>query len=172
MTGAFSPRDTIKSLYDSYSQDIYRYAYATLGDPSVAYDVVQEVFIRAYKSLDAYRGEASHRTWLMTIARNYMFDHFRKKHTERQHVYSGELPELADGTPSMDIVMEVRDALSQLNPDYRNVIVLRHMENLSVSDTASVLGWSERKVRNATHRALERLRQLLDDNSREVKISK
>ncbi|MCF8564574.1 sigma-70 family RNA polymerase sigma factor [Alicyclobacillus tolerans] len=77
MIDGSSSKELIRSLYDLYSNDVYRYAWATLGDSTEAHDVVQEVFLRAYRSLNSYRHDASAKTWLMTIARNYIFDVLR-----------------------------------------------------------------------------------------------
>lgn len=160
--------ETIRSLYDLYSNDVYCYAKMTLGNSEDAYDVVQEVFLRALRSWGGYRGDANAKTWLMTIARNYMYDVFRKKHTERQHISRQEPPDFEDSLPSMDTLLEVEEALSQLITDYRHVIVLRYMDNMSIEQTASVLGWSEKKVRNTAHRALKKLRDILGSHSEEV----
>lgn len=64
--------EDIRSLYEQYANDIYRYARLTLGDSSVAKDVVQEVFLRAFRSWEQFRSEANPRTWLMSITRNYL----------------------------------------------------------------------------------------------------
>ncbi len=165
-----SAQEIIRSLYDLYSNDVYRYAWTTLGDSSEAHDVVQEVFLRAYRSWNDYRQNANAKTWLMTIAKNYIFDVFRKRRTDRKYMSQHEMPEISDTSTPFDVIMEVEEALSQLKDEYRHVIVLRHIEKLSIQETASVLGWSEKKVRNTTHRAITKLREILSANSEEVKI--
>ncbi|WP_156900038.1 sigma factor-like helix-turn-helix DNA-binding protein [Alicyclobacillus contaminans] len=68
----------------------------------------------------------------------------------------------------MDLMVEVAASLHQLNPSYRQVVILRYVENFSVPETAAILGWSEKKVRNSTHRAMLKLRDLLGETSKEV----
>jgi RNA polymerase sigma-70 factor (ECF subfamily) len=151
----------IKSLYDQFSNDIYRYARLSLGNSSDAYDVVQEVFLRAIRSWDSYRQEASYKTWLMSITRNYMFDLFRKKRTERKFLSSYNPPQVDDYSIPIETIMEIEVALSQLKQNYRQVIILRHIENLSMQETGFILGWSEAKVRTTTHRAMLKLRKIM-----------
>lgn len=160
-------------LYDDYSNDVYRYAFATLGDSNLAHDIVQEVFLRAYRSLSSYRRDASAKTWLMTIARNHIFDILRKRRTERKYLYRHEIPEqLGDESVSMEELLEVGEALAMLKSEYRHVVVLRYIDGLSIRDTTSVLGWSEKKVRNTAHRAIAKLREILGGSSEEVDLGR
>lgn len=165
------PKEIVQSLYDLYSNDIYRYAKTMLGESDDAYDVVQEVFLRALRSWDSYRQDANPKTWLMSIARNYIYDVLRKKRTERKYISQQEPSDISDSSPPMDVAIEVEKALSQLKNEYGHVIVLRHIDNLSIEQTASVLGWSERKVRNTAHRALKKLREILGARSEEVDMA-
>lgn len=162
MKDQLSTREAIRSLYELYSNDIYRYARITLDDSSEAYDVVQEVFLRAYRSWNSYRQQAYAKTWLMSIARYYMIDLHRKHQAQAKNLSASELTDdVADRSPSMYLIPIVQDGLQQLKVEYREAIILRFMENLSVAETAAVLGWSEKKVRNATHRGLQKLREVL-----------
>jgi len=166
-----SSKETLRMLYGDYSNDVYRYAFATLGDSNLAHDIVQEVFLRAYRSLNSYRRDASAKTWLMTIARNLIFDVLRKRRTERKYLSRHEIPEqLGDESVPMEDLVEVEEALAKLKPEYRHVVVLRYIDGLSIRDTASVLGWSEKKVRNTAHRAMTKLREILDGNSEGVNM--
>lgn len=166
-----SAKESIRSMYDLYSNDIFRYAWSLVGDSSEAHDVVQEVFLRAYRSLNHFRYDASAKTWLMTIARNYIFDILRKKKTEQKYRTEGDIPYVIDSESPVELVMEVEEALAQLSDEYREVVILRHIENLSVQHTAKILGWSEKKVHNTTHRAMIKLREIFGSNSEEVKMN-
>lgn len=77
-------KEAIKLLYDKYAVEIYRYARLTIGNSVDAHDVVQEVFFRAFKSWQEFRRDASERTWLMSIARNYIFDVLRSRRNDRE----------------------------------------------------------------------------------------
>ncbi|CAM3814727.1 RNA polymerase sigma factor [Alicyclobacillus pomorum] len=170
MSEQLTAQEAIQSLYELYSNDIYRYAKLTLGNSSDAYDVVQEVFLRAFRSWNNYRQDANAKTWLMSIARNHIVDLFRKKRTERHFLSLYEPQEVSNESTSAEAILEVEEALSKLKETYRQVIVLRHIENLSMQETAHILGWSATKVRTTTHRAMTKLREILGSNSEEVKF--
>ncbi len=162
--------EEIRSVYELYRNDIYRFARYTLGDESSAYDVVQEVFMRAIRSWESFRHDAGAKTWLLRIARNYIYDSFRKQ--KRWEKF------LADYTPlnetndmqSVETAMMLEESLSNLKDSYRQVFVLRHIDNLSIQETASVLGWSEGKVRTTDYRAIARLRELLGESRKGVNL--
>lgn len=160
------PEAAVASLYKQYSNNVFRYARMVLGNTSEAHDVVQDVFIRALRSWPTYRGESDPSSWIMTIARNQVYDVLRKRRTWRKHIASTEqqdreLRGMTDGAVSLDLVLEVNEALSQLKPSYRQVVVLRYMENFSVSEIANILGWSESKVRTTCHRAVTKLQGIM-----------
>lgn len=152
---------SISELFDNYSNDVYRYAFAALGDAEEAYDVVQEVFLRAHRAFAGFRHDANPKTWVMSIARNYVVDLIRKRQRDRKHAMDRILLEVHDRTLSMDVVFEVKEALAQLKPTHREVLVLRYVDGLSARETASVLGWNEQKVRNTAKRAMMKLRKIL-----------
>lgn len=166
ITGA---KDEIRSLYDLYASDIYRFARLTLGDPERARDVVQETFLRAFRSWDKYRKDSSSKTWLMSIARNYVFDLLRKNRTERQflsnHIHTDRIP---DQSESVETMILLEGALSQIKDTYRQVFVLRHVHELSVQETARILNWSTSKVKTTDSRAIAKLNEILSEGLGEV----
>ncbi|MFD1675309.1 RNA polymerase sigma factor [Alicyclobacillus fodiniaquatilis] len=167
MDNQLAAQESIRSLYELYSDDIYRYARLTLRDSNDACDVVQEVFLRAFRSWDSYRQTSNSKTWLMSIARNYMFDVFRKKRTEKSHIFLSEIIEVAI-PESSEMSLEIEIALSRLKDTYRQVVILRHIENYSTQETAQILNWTEAKVRTTARRAIAKLREFLSPNSEEV----
>ncbi|QSO54743.1 RNA polymerase sigma factor [Alicyclobacillus curvatus] len=147
----------IDGLYDLYADELYRYARFTLRDVHLAEDVVQEVFIRAIRAWDSFRGDAAPRTWLWQIARNYMRDVLRRKEVRRRHSVSDPV-ELYDVGAPFESLLELEDQLAGLTDHQRQVFILRCMQDLSVKDTAEVLGWTESKVKTTLSRALTKLR--------------
>lgn len=162
----------IKDVYEMYRNDVYRFARYIIGDSSSAYDVVQEVFMRAIRSWDNFRHDSNTKTWLLSITRNYIYDSFRKQ--KRWEKFLGEYTPLReteiDTMQSIETTMVLEKMLTELKDSYRQVFVLRHIENLTVQETASVLKWSEGKVRITDHRAIARLRELLRANYGEVNL--
>ncbi|ARU62240.1 hypothetical protein CBW65_15415 [Tumebacillus avium] len=163
-----SKQEAIEGLFALYADEIYRYARYTLQDHAEAKDVVQEVFFRAFQRWDSFRHDSSYKTWLLTIARNYMYDLLRKKKT-RLRVLTQWFTRQEDIHPLAGVEerMVLEESLALLKESYRQVIILRHVQELSVAETAEVLGWTEGKVRTTLHRALHKLRELTegDDES-------
>lgn len=153
----------IDELYGLYADELYRYARFTLRDVHLAEDVVQEVFIRAIRAWDSFRGDAAPRTWLWQIARNYTRDVMRRKQVRRRHSVSNPV-ELYDVGAPFESLLELEDQLQGLSDDGRQVFVLRCMQDLSVKDTAEILGWTESKVKTTLSRALSKLRRQLEQD--------
>ena len=157
----------IEKLYVSYSESIYQFIYFLVGDDELAKDLTQDTFIKAMQNLQQFQGLASEKTWLMKIARNRVYDHFRRKqimkfipflkeHEQIDHTYSPErwLQHKTDQ-------YQLYEALGSLPYHYREAIVLRKIEGFSIKETGQILGWSEAKVKNATERGMKKLKQVL-----------
>lgn len=169
--GDVSPTEMLQTLYEAHSNDIYRYARLSLGNHADAMDVVQEVFLRAHQAMDKYRAQSSPRTWLFAIARNLMIDLSRKRRTEQNYLRDAMHTETfvhRDPSESIAELMSLESLLFKIKDTYRDVIVLRHIEDLSVEETAKVLGWKPAKVRTVDHRATKRLRLLAASSTEEV----
>lgn len=162
-------KEAMRSLYELYADDVYRFARLTLGDSTAASDVVQEVFLRAFQSWGTFRQNSSPRTWLMSIARNYMYSEFRKKRTERKWLAQNRVTEsVDDSSGKVESMMMWQDALSKVQESYRQVFVLRHLQNYSVQEMVEILGWSESKVKKTDQRAITKLREIFNSNCREA----
>jgi len=148
----------IEELFDQYSDSIYRYARYSLPSWIDARDVVQEVFLRAFRSWPEFQGRDL-KTWVFRIARNYIYDELRKKRRRHELESTHQANERA---VELDTLVELEDALEGLPPAYRQVLLLRWMQDLTVADTAKVLGWSESKVRITFHRARKQFREVLE----------
>lgn len=156
--------EAIVSLYDTYAPDIYRYAVSITRDEDLAKDVVSESFLRAWTHLPSFKG-GNFRAYLYTIARNYIFDVIRKdsKCTElteepEEEAIRGDVLKRAIRTENAEHLFA---ALQQLPDKYKEVVTLRFMEELTVKETAAVIGISEISVRVTQSRALSKLRKLL-----------
>lgn len=156
-----SPEKAIDQLFDLYAVDIYRFALHSIGNQADAKDIVQEVFLKAYVAWRKFRGDANPKTWLFQIARNHIRDLFRKRRIEN-HYLKDYRPILDDEPAPIETIIEMRKAILNLKLEYRQVVALRFIEDLSVKDTAAILGWSEQKVRTTQYRALQQLRNRLN----------
>lgn len=137
----------------------------------MAEDLMHEVYVRVFRAFDRFQGKSSEKTWLFSIAKNVAIDHFRKTAVRKKHsmdFFDWENQQL----PSTERIPE---EVSMLNADkirlYRTldlctgdqklVIIMRFFQDLSIAETAEVLGWSEGKVKTTQHRAIRSLRQKL-----------
>jgi RNA polymerase sigma-70 factor (ECF subfamily) len=140
-------------LYERYAQRVFRFLYAHLSNQQDAEDLTGEVFL----------------AFLFRIARNALIDHYRRTGKPKQDVSIDDVL-LQDQKPSPgDMVaanlehQEIRETLDQLRDDYRTVLVLRFLSELSPDETAQVMGRSPGAVRVLQHRALASLRTLIEN---------
>lgn len=160
--------DAFAALYDRYIDAIYRYLAFRVRNPTDAEDLTEQVFLRAWQAIETYRNVGRpFSAWLYSIARNLVIDHFRAQRP------SSELPEgllapagFAEPPVILDQQMSVerfRTALAELTPDQQQVIILRFIEGYGYDEVATAIGKSAGTVRVIQHRALARLRQLIQD---------
>lgn len=169
MSRSKETEEFIRGLYVQHANDIYRYARLMLADHSLARDVVQEVFMRVLRSVGKFRNEANPKTWLLSIARNYIVDLLRRKQTEQRVMstfLSAEI--IPDSVGSLETKLFIQEALLNLKDSYRHVIVLRHIQSYSVEETAQILGWTKSNVKTTDQRALAKLREILSGEQLEV----
>lgn len=156
---------TIEEIYENYVDDVYRYNLFLVREKELAEDLTQETFIKVHINLHKFAQQASLRTWILKIARNTVYDHFKRK--KRIHFIPTEI-HLATSidrlTPEIhylkkDLVIQLYRALGDLKKDYQEVLILRKINELSIQETAEVLGWTENKVKAKTARALGKLKE-------------
>jgi RNA polymerase sigma-70 factor, ECF subfamily len=128
-------------------------------------DLVQETFFRAFSRLDSWRGEASFRSWLLTIASNLLRDHFRRRKGRWViSIYDHEIPDPAD--PHADLaageaVERLRQGLAGLPRLQREVFLLRAQQGSEYQEIAVLLGTTPGAARVHYHHAVKRLKELI-----------
>ncbi|MFC4819070.1 sigma-70 family RNA polymerase sigma factor [Dokdonella ginsengisoli] len=159
-----------EALVRAHSGELYRYAYWLCGQEALAQDLVQETFLRAWRSLDSLREDVAAKAWLTTILRR---EHARLY--ERKPLPTTDIDELelADGVPGPEHRGEdavLRAAIARLEPKYREPLVLQVLGGFSCAEIARELEISEAAVMTQVFRARQKLRAMLDeDTAREVK---
>lgn len=167
--------DEIRIIYRTYYKDVYRFINSFTKSQEDAEDLTQEVFIRLFNTSSKYKGDASMKTWLFTIAKNISMDHFRKQSRHVQlkdfllHIIPFKERSTEEKIEKKDELGQVYEKLNELKHDHRTVIVLRNMHDFSVKETANIMKWSESKVKVTYHRALKQLRVLLEDYEQDTK---
>ncbi len=165
--------DALKTLMRRHNQALYRTARSVLRDDGEAEDVVQEAYLLAYRSIHGFRGEAKLSTWLARIVVNLAIR--RKQRQSRDHAMLTDIPDAADEevqdmgesrshTPeaaaSSSELRQMLEAHIDRLPDlYREVFVLRGIEEFSVEETAEALGIPAATVRTRFFRARHALRE-------------
>ena len=141
---------------------------ATLGAREDVDELVQDTLVRAFGSLDAFRGESSLRTWLFTIERRLLLDR-RRAEKRRRETAGVEEHEAASGFDALDALVadetarRVRDAVERLTPTQREVFTPRVNEGLSYKEIAEVAGTTEGAARVHYHNAMRSVKESLDD---------
>jgi RNA polymerase sigma-70 factor (ECF subfamily) len=166
--------DTLIRRHDRF---LYRVARSILLDDCEAEDVVQETFIKAFRRLVDFRGEARLSTWLTRITLNEALARKRRRRStvELEAIQQGtnaqieacviagsaQDPEISAAQQQLRKLLE--RAIDQLPDSLRTVFVMRDVEELSTADTARLIGLGEATVRTRLHRARRMLRQILGD---------
>ena len=158
------------SLVQRYQRQVYNLAYRMLGNAEDAGDLVQDTFLRAYGALASFRQDASFLTWLYKIASNLCIDQLRSrkaKGTLSLEVELDEGREPADatrGTMPEDCAVRgavqdiVQQAVMNLPERYRVVVIMRHLQDMSVDEIARALDLPTGTVKTHLFRAREMLR--------------
>ena len=145
-----------------WEQSLLRTCFAYLGDLALAEDAVQETFLKAWKGLDRFRGEAAEKTWLLRVAINTCKDVRRSAYFRRvdRRVSLDSLPEA--GAPFAPRDHELARAVLSLRPRLREAVLLCWYQELSAGEAARVLGVSRSTVYNRLNQARKRLRGELE----------
>lgn len=161
-------REAYDALVARHTASAYRTA-VLLGAGPDAEDVVQDAFVKAYRKLPRYRGEASFRSWLLAIVANETRNlHRTRTRRDGLTLRAAAAEPVAAATDGLDAVLAAErraalvGALRRLPVRDREVIVCRYLLDLGEDETVTVLGLPRGTVKSRTHRALAKLRALLD----------
>jgi RNA polymerase sigma-70 factor (ECF subfamily) len=160
--------DAFGHLYDDYVDMVFRYILFRVTDRNLAEDLTSETFLRAFRRIGSisYQGRDVG-AWFVTIARNLVLDHMKSSRVrlevataepdDRRGVQSGPENQVIDSITHEQVLGYVQ----LLGDDQRECIVLRFLQGLSVTETATIMGRNEGAIKALQHRAVRRLAQLL-----------
>lgn len=150
------------ALARQYSDDLFRFGVWLCRDHTLANDLVQETFLRAWKAIDSLKDAGAAKSWLITILRREYARTFERKVppiTDIENVVVTEEMELApDDRAERDLL---RQAMLELEPMYRESLILQTVIGLSIAEIASQLELTESAVMTRVFRAREKLRERL-----------
>ncbi|MFO0915894.1 MAG: sigma-70 family RNA polymerase sigma factor [Pirellulales bacterium] len=151
-----------RQIYDECHPGVFRLAVRMVGSDE-APDVLQQVFLQVFRSIDKFHAQSSFRTWLYRLAVNESLQYLRKNRRWRSHAeLQWEPPaEIQDDQGETDRKEYLETALARIEPDLRAIFVLREVEKLSYPDIAEALQIPEGTVGSRLNRARRQLRQQL-----------
>ena len=147
-------------IYDQFYPRVYAMLLTRVHDSMLAEDLAADVFVNAMRAIHTYEDRGiGLAAWLFRIAQNRLTDHYR-----RTRIPMDELTEMAsaDEAQMLPIDLDVQQALERLNPEQRQIIHLRFIEGLTSQQVGQVMGKTEAAIKIAQHRALKRLKQMLN----------
>jgi RNA polymerase sigma-70 factor (ECF subfamily) len=176
-----------EEIVQRYHRRIYNICYRFAGSGDDAEDLTQEVFIKMYRTLNSYDVDrGAFITWVTTITRNLLVDHFRKTKQDRmtdsldtvssEHEDAMPLCEqIPDRGPSQDSRVQTREtgetvhqALQKLSPELREAVILRDLQDMDYREIATVLKVPEGTVKSRINRGRAELARLLQRTYRQV----
>lgn len=168
-------------LVITYQRRVFALVFRMLGRREEAEDLAQEVFVQVFKAIDQFRGDSKLSTWIYRIAVNLCKN--RAKYLSRRHANDqDDVDAMADRLPfsaakgvsvggisrpdelveGMQLEVVVKRAIAQIEPEFREVLILRDVEDMSYEEIAEVTGLADGTVKSRIHRARAQLRTLVE----------
>lgn len=162
--------DAFEKLYREHSGRIYALASRMAGSPDEGEDLLQEIFLQAFRKLGTFKGESAVGTWLYRLALNHCLDFVRSKQARM-----GKVTDTLDAETSMEPTarletpvarIDLERAIARLPPGCREVFVLHDVEGFDHKEVGDLLGIAEGTSKSQIFRARMKLRAMLVDNRR------
>jgi RNA polymerase sigma-70 factor (ECF subfamily) len=167
-----TPLDDMDSIVAMYEQRIFRFHLVSIRDRDVAQSLTQDTFLRAWNARATFRGDCAISTWLMRIALNLVRDHTRTdrfRFWKRVSETAVDVSDISSHVPHRDSSLESRlianeqltlvwESVAQLSERQRNVFLLRFLDELELSEIATITGLPVSTVKTHLYRALATIR--------------
>jgi RNA polymerase sigma-70 factor (ECF subfamily) len=162
-------REAFGLIFEYHHRFIYKFIYAMLGgNTELAEELTQETFLGAYKNINSLRGDAALKTWLCAIAKNKVYETFRRKEISRadEEFETLDLTDEKNVPPDKEILNKelhrtIARALGKLNEDKRMIFILKEIQQLSYQEIADVTGYTIPKLKTDLFRAKSEMRTLI-----------
>jgi RNA polymerase sigma-70 factor (ECF subfamily) len=152
-------------VYDEHADAIYRFCYFRLFNKEKAEELSQEAFMRTWEYLASGKKVDNIRAFVYRVARNSIVDYFRKKkELSLDELHEQGFDVSLEDASRWENIIDGRDAIraiSLLDEKYRDVLLLRHVDGLSVKEIASVVGETENAISVRLHRGMKQLKEIL-----------
>ena len=168
--------DSFDYLYNTYAEKVYQLAYRYFNSPDDASDIVQETFIRIYKSISGYRGDAQFSTWVYRIATNLCYDELRRRKKRQEDSFDADIEtekgsiarEIVDDGPSphekaesAERIRYLMEKLSFLPKEQRASVILRDIHGYSYQEIAEIQNCSLGTVKSRISRGRCAIKEML-----------
>ncbi len=156
--------DAFATLYDLYIQKVYRFVYYRVGHKQVAEDLVSVVFTKAFSKFHTYNPKLSFQAWILSIARNTVIDHYRTKKAtfDIEEAFNvSDQTNLSKDYELREKIDQVRKYLQGLDPEQRDLVIMRLWDGLAYEEISKVLGKSEATLRVNFSRILSKMQKEL-----------
>ena len=168
-----------RELLVRYERPVFSLVFRMVRDRTLAEDLAQEAFIRAFNAIDSYKSSYKFSNWIFKIANNHTIDYLRKKKLDTISIHGSPHARTAEDTERTSLDLEARgetpaeyvehrelggqieNAIAGLRPEYRSVVLLRHVEGHSYDEIAEILELPLGTVKTYLHRARNELKQAL-----------
>ena len=164
-----NPRKIFSQIYDRYIDKIYRFIFFKVNSQEIAQDLTSETFLKTWETYQNGNPEIENiQAYLYKTARNLVIDFYREK--GKVQIVSADNPLIPDPAPNLEEkamlssdLDQIRQALTELNDDYQNVIIWYYLDDLSISEISQMLGRTDDATRVLLHRALKTLKEKLKE---------
>lgn len=173
-----------RDLMTRYEKPVFSLVFRMVRDRSLAEDLAQETFIRAFTAIGSYNPSYKFSSWIFKIAHNLTIDHLRKRRLETVSIHgaphalteeeqartsleledTGELPDAY--VENLELGTQIERAIGRLRPEYRTATLLRHVEGYSYQEIAEIMDLPLGTVKTYIHRARLELKEMLADVAR------
>lgn len=169
--------NAFETLIQSHQKKVYNIALRMTKNPEDAQELSQDALVRAFTAIKKFRGDSSFATWLYRITMNVCTDFLRKRNKatiisiEQPGAENEQTIQIADNEPGPHEVSEknylkkiVREAMDQLPPEHRQVLILRDLLDMSYRDIANTLNINEGTIKSRINRARESLKKVISNS--------
>lgn len=158
--------EAFEYILSFYEKAIYNYCLRILKDPAYAKDITQETFIKVYKNRKLIDPEKNIKTWIFTIATNTAYDFLRGRKRKNEISLDPEnetISSLETYYPREGLVQDVEKALTQISPEYKNVLLLFYQQGFAYQEIADILVMPVNTVKTHLSRGKEQLKEKLKE---------
>jgi len=168
-------RDALEKLYHEHFAKTYRTAYMVTGNTQLAEDATQEAFLKAFSNFNSLKEITKFGSWISVIATNCAIDILRKNKkiifTDNEEKYLNSTSENSpqDSWEKQETCQEVRNALLLLEPEDREILVLKYFNELSIQEIADLASLPSGTIKSRLFRAREKVRKLLQPKEKKIR---